>query len=156
VGGAPLAIGGFLLVPLTVHTESVYLLAAYAIFGLGAGMISPPVTSTAISGLPPDQVGVAGALAASARQFGTSIGVAVTGSIVASTGAGFISSSHAAWAILGGCGLIALALGVISTSSWARAAAARNGQRLATAPVPESHGRPLPSRSADPAESGSE
>jgi EmrB/QacA subfamily drug resistance transporter len=156
LGGALLAIGGFLLVPLTAHTESVYLLAAYAIFGLGAGMASPPITSTAISGLPPDQVGVAGALAASARQFGISIGVAVTGSIVASTGAGFINSSHAAWAVLGGCGLVALALGVISTSSWAKAAAARNGQRLATAPIPESQGHPLSSRSADPAEARKE
>lgn len=141
LGGALLAIGSFLLVPLTAHTESVYLLATYAIFGFGAGMVSPPITNTAVSGLPPDQVGVPGALAASARQFGTSIGVAVTGSIVASTGAGFINSSHAAWAVLGGCGLVALALGVISTSSWAKAAAARNGQRLSTAPIPESQGR---------------
>ena len=154
LGGALLAIGGFLLVPLTVHTNSVYLLAAYAIFGLGVGMISPSITNTAVSGLPPDQVGVAGALAASARQFGSSIGVAVTGSIVATTGAGagFINSSHAAWAVLGTGGLVALALGVISTSNWAKAAATRNGQRLATAPIPESQDRPLPSRSADPAE----
>jgi EmrB/QacA subfamily drug resistance transporter len=149
LGSALLAIGGFLLVPLTAHTESVYLLATYAIFGLGAGLLTPPLTNTALSGLPPDQVGVAGALASSARQFGISIGVAVTGSIVASTGVGFISSSHAAWAVLGGCGLAALALGVISTSSWAKAAAARNGQRLATAPVPESQGHPAP---VDPAE----
>jgi EmrB/QacA subfamily drug resistance transporter len=152
LGGALLAGGGFLLVPLTTHTASGYLLAAYAIFGLGAGMISPPVTSTAVSGLPPGQVGLAGALAASARQFGTSIGVAVTGSIVAGTGTGFISSSHAAWAVIGGCGLVALVLGVVSTSGWAKAAAARNGQRLAAAPVPGSRGRPRPSRSADPAE----
>jgi small neutral amino acid transporter SnatA (MarC family) len=114
-------------------------------------MISPAVSNTAVSGLPPDQVGVAGALAASARQFGSSIGVAVTGSIVASTGAGFLSSSHAALAVVGGCGLAALALGAISTSNWARAAADRNGQRLATAPIPESQDPPLPSRSADPA-----
>jgi predicted MFS family arabinose efflux permease len=138
LGGALLAIGGFLLVPLTAHTASGYLLVAYGIFGLGAGMISPAVTNTAVSGLPPDQVGLAGALAASARQFGSSIGVAVTGSIVASTGPAFISSSHTAWAVLGGCGVVALALGVISTSSWAKAAAARNGQRLATAPTGES------------------
>jgi MFS family permease len=156
LGGALLATGAFLLVPLAAHTESVYLLAAYAIFGLGVGMISPSITNTAVSGLPPDQVGVAGALAASARQFGSSVGVAVTGSIVASTGPGFINSSHAAWALLGGCGLVALALGVISTSSWAKAAAARNGQRLATAPVPESQGHPLPGRSADPIEAGKE
>ncbi|MDN3352909.1 MFS transporter [Actinomadura sp. DC4] len=151
LGGALLAVGGFLLVPLTAHTESVYLLATYAIFGLGAGMVSPPITNTAVSGLPPGQVGVAGALAASARQFGISIGVAVTGSIVAGTGAGFIDSSHAAWAGLGGCGLVALALGVISTSKWAKAAAARNGRRLATVPIPESQGR-----SAESIEAGKE
>jgi EmrB/QacA subfamily drug resistance transporter len=139
LGGVLLPIGAFLLVPLTAHTQSAYLLATYAIFGLGAGMLSPPVSNTAVSGLPPDQVGVAGALASSARQFGASIGVAVTGSIVAGTGtgAGFVSSSHTAWAVLGACGLLTLALGVISTSSWAQAAAARNGERLAPVPAPE-------------------
>ncbi|WP_406642600.1 MFS transporter [Amycolatopsis sp. WGS_07] len=122
LGGALLALGGFLLVPSTAQTGSAYLLVAYAVFGLGAGMISPPVTHTAVSGMPPDQVGVAGALVACARQFGIAIGVAVTGSIVA--------SSHAAWAVLGGCGLVALVLGVISTSGRAKAAAARNGRQL--------------------------
>jgi hypothetical protein len=96
-------------------------------------MFTSPITNTAISGLPPDQVGVA-------------IGVAVTGSIVAGS-AGFIDSSRVAWAILGGCGLVALVLGVVSTSIWAEAAAARNGRRLATAPSPAAQGRPLPSRS---------
>ncbi len=99
-------------------------------------MTSPPVTNTAVSGMPSDQVGVAGALVASARQFGASIGVAVTGSIVAGTGTGFVDAGHTAWAVLGGCGLVALALGVVSTSGWAKAAAARNGLRLAGAPIP--------------------
>jgi EmrB/QacA subfamily drug resistance transporter len=156
LGGALLAIGGFLLVPLTAYTQSVYLLATYAIFGLGVGMFTPPITNTAVSGLPPDQVGVAGALVASARQFGASIGVAVTGSIVAGTGAGFVNASHAAWALLGGCGLAALALGVVSTSRWAKTAAARNGQRLATASIPESQSQPRLSRAADPAGARSE
>ncbi|MFR0357689.1 MFS transporter [Streptomyces sp. MCC57] len=149
LGGAMLATGSFLLIPLTAHTGTGHLLAAYAVFGFGAGMVSPPVNHTAVTGLPPDQVGVAGALAASARQFGASIGVAVAGSIVAGTGTGFVSSSHAAWAVLGGCGLVALALGVLSTSGWAEAAAARNGQRLATAPNPASQSHPLAGRSAD-------
>ncbi|MFI6347551.1 MFS transporter [Streptomyces sp. NPDC050560] len=158
LGGALLAVGGFLLVPLTAHTGIVHLLAAYTLFGLGAGMVSPPVNHTAVTGLPPDQVGVAGALAASARQFGISVGVAVTGSIVAGagTGTGFIDSSHAAWAVLGGCGLAALVLGIVSTSGWARATAARNGQRLAAAPLPASQGHPAPGRSADPSEAGKE
>ncbi|MFE1050486.1 MFS transporter [Streptomyces olivaceus] len=136
LGGALLAIGGFLLVPLPLHTGPVHLLASYTLFGLGAGMIGPPVNHAAVSGMPADQVGVAGALAASARQFGIAVGVAVTGSIVAGTGTDFINSSHSAWAILAGCGLAALALGAISTSDWAKAAAVRNGERLAAAGQP--------------------
>jgi EmrB/QacA subfamily drug resistance transporter len=135
LGGALLAAGCFLLISLSAQTSSAHLLGAYAVFGLGVGLISPPVTNTAVSGLPPDQVGVAGALVASGRQFGASIGVAVIGSIV--SGADFVASSHAAWALLGGCGLAVLALGVISTSNWARAVAARNGQRLAAVPAPD-------------------
>jgi EmrB/QacA subfamily drug resistance transporter len=131
VGGALLAVGGFLLVPLSGRTDDAYLLAAYAVFGLGVGMISPTITTIAVSGLPSDQVGVAGALAASARQFGSSMGVAVTGSIVAGTGSGFIGSSHVAWAVLGACGVVVLVLGVVSTGRRALAAAARNGERIA-------------------------
>ncbi len=133
LGGALIALGSFLLLPLSIHTDTAYLLTAYAVFGLGAGLVAPPVNHTAVTRLPPDQVSVAGALAASARQLGSAIGVAVTGVIVAGTGTGFVESSHAAWAVLGGCGVLALALGVISTSERARAAAARNGERLATA-----------------------
>ncbi|MEU9408225.1 MFS transporter [Streptomyces sp. NPDC048281] len=130
LGGALLAAGAFLLVALTAHTAIACLLVAYAVFGLGAGMVSPPVSHTAVAGLPLDQVGVAGALAASARQFGSAIGVAVAGSIVANSHSGFIQSSHAAWVVIGGCGLAVLALGIISTGSWARDVAARNGRRL--------------------------
>jgi EmrB/QacA subfamily drug resistance transporter len=133
LGGVLLAIGALLLVPLSTHTNSLYLLAAYTSFGLGIGLVSPPITNTAVTGLPPDQVGVAGALTASARQFGTSIGVAVTGAIVTSSGTNLTSSSHAAWAVLAGCGLVALALGLVSTSNWAKAAATRNSQRIADA-----------------------
>ncbi|MEU4519951.1 DHA2 family efflux MFS transporter permease subunit [Amycolatopsis sp. NPDC024027] len=150
VGGVLLTIGALLFVPLTVSTDSVYLLVGYAVFGLGAGMISPPITSTAVSGLPPDQVGVAGALAASARQFGASTGVAVTGSIVTDTGAGFIDSSHIAWALIGGCGVLVLALGVLSTSPWATASAARNGRRLAAAATLGPPDDTEPSQAANP------
>ncbi|MFD7811538.1 hypothetical protein ACFV6E_01085 [Streptomyces sp. NPDC059785] len=119
--------------PLSTHTNSLYLLAAYPVFGLGTGLVSPPITNTAVTGLPPDQVGVAGALTASARQFGTSIGVAVTGAIVTSSGIDLTSASHAAWAVFAGCGFVALALGLVSTSNWAKVAATRNSRRIADA-----------------------
>jgi EmrB/QacA subfamily drug resistance transporter len=133
VGGVLLAGGVLLLLPLTADISTGYLLLAYAIFGLGVGMISPAITNAAVAGLPADQVGVAGALAASARQFGSSIGVAVAGSIVTSTGPGFLDASRAMWVSLGIVGLIITVLGFASTSGWARAAAARNGEQL-TAP----------------------
>jgi EmrB/QacA subfamily drug resistance transporter len=131
LGGALLATGALLLVALAVDTPIAYLLTAYAVFGAGAGLATPPITNTAVSGLPPDQVGVAGGLASTGRQFGIAVGIAITGSIVASTGPQFITSSHTAWAVLAGTGILALLLGLISTSRWAQATAARNGQRLA-------------------------
>jgi EmrB/QacA subfamily drug resistance transporter len=131
LGGALLAAGGLLLLALTAHTPVAYLLAAYAVFGAGAGLVAPPITNTAVSGLPPDQSGVAGAIASTGRQFGVAVGVAVTGAIVASTGPQFVSSSRAAWAVLVGCGILTLLLGLVSTGQWAQGTAARNGQRLA-------------------------
>jgi EmrB/QacA subfamily drug resistance transporter len=137
LGGVLLTTGAALLVPLRVDTSVAYLLLAYAVFGLGAGLAAAPVTTTALSGLPPDQAGVAGALASSGRQFGIAVGVAVTGSIVTSTaGAGLVASSRAAWIVLTGCGLLVLLLGALSTSGWAQAAAARNGERMVTTRSP--------------------
>ncbi|WP_460811051.1 MFS transporter [Microlunatus endophyticus] len=132
LGGGLLAVGALLLMPLTVHTSIAYLLVTYAVFGLGAGLAAPPVTHTAVSGLPRDQAGVAGAVASSGRQFGIAIGVAVTGSIVARTGADFIAAGRAAWLVLAACGLLAMLLGLMSTSRWALATARRNGDRLAS------------------------
>lgn len=134
LGGALLAAGAFLLIAMTADTSNAYLLLTYAVFGLGAGLVAPPITNTAVSGLPRDQAGVAGALASSARQFGIAVGVAVTGSIVTSTGSAFIPASHTAWTVLGGCGVLALLLGIVTTGRWAQAGAARNGERLTARP----------------------
>ncbi|XVU28926.1 MFS transporter [Actinoplanes sp. CA-054009] len=108
LGGALLAAGAFLLVGLSAHTPIAHLLTAYAVFGAGAGLITPPTSNTAVSGLSRDQAGVAGALASSVRQFGVAVGVAVSGAITA---------DGIAWAVLGGLGVVALVLGVISTIS---------------------------------------
>jgi EmrB/QacA subfamily drug resistance transporter len=136
LAGPFLAAGALLLVALNAHTSTIYLLVAYAVFGIGSGLVAPPITNTAVSGMPRDQAGVAGALASSSRQFGSAIGVAVTGSLVTTTvGARFVTASHAAWLVLGGCGVLVLLLGVGSTGRWARATAARNGERLAARPA---------------------
>ncbi|MHB2027397.1 MAG: MFS transporter [Acidimicrobiales bacterium] len=132
VAGLPLAMGAFLLASLSTHTSLDYLIVAYAIFGVGYGLVNPPITNTAMSGMPLEQAGVAGAIASTSRQVGSSLGVAIIGSLVAGgTGASFVSESHAAWLVIAACGLGIFTLGLLSTGPWALATAQRNGERLA-------------------------
>lgn len=131
LSGVPLAVGALLLTQLTSHTSIYYLILAYLFIGIGCGLVNAPISNTAMSGMPLDQSGVAGAVASTSRQVGSSLGVAVTGSIVAAgTGAAFISSSHAAWFVIAGCGIAIIVLGLVSTGEWAKATAQRNGERL--------------------------
>jgi EmrB/QacA subfamily drug resistance transporter len=132
LAGVPLAIGALLLTRLTGHTSIYYLILAYLFIGIGCGLVNAPISNTAMSGMPIDQAGVAGGVASTSRQVGSSLGVAVTGSIVAAgTGAAFISSSHAAWMVVAGCGVAIVILGLVSTGEWAQETARRNGERLA-------------------------
>jgi EmrB/QacA subfamily drug resistance transporter len=131
LAGVALAAGALLLSRLSPHSSVPYLVLAYLIFGVGSGLVTAPITNTAVSGMPKEQAGVAGAIASTSRQIGAALGVAVTGSIVASsTGAGFTAASHAAWLVIAGCGAAVLLLGLLSTGSWARSTAERNGARL--------------------------
>jgi EmrB/QacA subfamily drug resistance transporter len=132
IAGPALAIGALMLARLTANTSLTYLLVAYVIFGIGCGFVNAPITNTAVSGMPIEQAGVAGAVASTSRQVGSSLGVAVTGSIIAtSVGAGFVGASHAAWLVIAGLGAAVLLVGLTSTGQRARDAAARNGTRLA-------------------------
>jgi len=131
IAGVPLAVGSVLLTRLTLHTSIFYLFVAYLIIGVGCGLVNAPISSTAVSGMPLDQAGVAGGLASTSRQVGSALGVAVTGSIVAGgLGSAFISSSHVAWAVIAGCGAVIIVLGLVSTGRWALGTAKRNGDRL--------------------------
>ena len=131
LSGPPLILGAVLLARLTPTTSILYLVVTYVIFGVGCGLVNAPISTTAMSGMPLDQAGVAGAVASTSRQVGSSLGVAVTGSIVAlGTGATFVGASHAAWYVLAGCGAAVLVLGYVSTGEWARTTATRNGERL--------------------------
>jgi EmrB/QacA subfamily drug resistance transporter len=130
LAGLLLATGTGLLAGTGRETGAWYLVLAYLLFGAGFGLVGTPVTNTALSGMPRDQAGVAGAIASTCRQTGAAIGVAVCGSIVAVGSAGFVASSHTAWAVLAGCGIATVLLGLISTGRWARAQAERSSQQL--------------------------
>jgi EmrB/QacA subfamily drug resistance transporter len=131
IAGVPLSAGAILLTQLSLHTSIYYLIAAYLVIGIGCGLVNAPISSTAVSGMPLDQAGVAGAIASTSRQVGSALGVAVTGSIVAGgLGSAFIASSHVAWSVIAGCGALIIVLAFVSTGQWARATAERNGERL--------------------------
>ena len=79
-----------ILAQLTAHTAFGLLIVAYVLFGLGSGLINPPITNTAVSGMPPSQAGVAAAVASTGRQVGQTLGVAVLGALAGGGVAGAI------------------------------------------------------------------
>jgi EmrB/QacA subfamily drug resistance transporter len=82
--GLLLALGSALLLLDTPRSSYLLLAAAYLPLGIGFGLVNPPITNTAVSGMPPGQAGVASAVAGAARQIGAALGVAVVGSVVTS------------------------------------------------------------------------
>jgi EmrB/QacA subfamily drug resistance transporter len=128
--GASLTTGALALTQLDVTTPLPWLLGAYAIFGVGIGMVNAPITNSAVSGMPRAQAGVASAVASTSRQVGATLGVAFAGSIVGSgmrgaENAGFAAATHPVWWLLAGCGALVTLIGFASTSTWAAATARR-------------------------------
>ncbi|MET7682520.1 MFS transporter [Streptomyces sp. NPDC005423] len=123
LAGAGMSASGALAVFTTASAHPSYLQLAitYALFGVGFGFVNAPVTDTAVSGLPRAQAGVAAALAATSRQVGSALGVAVIGAAVAD------GSRASAWWIVTGCGLAVLALSGVT--------AGRRTAREASGPV---------------------
>ena len=124
-----------LLIGLSPTTPIMLLLVAYAILGLGFGTVNPPITNTAVAGMPRTQAGVAAAVASTSRQVGQTLGVAIIGSVVVAraTGparTGLPAASHAGWGILVGCGLAVFVLGMLTTGKRAAATAASTAARL--------------------------
>jgi len=89
-------------------------------------MVSSAITNTFMSGVPKSQAGMASGMNSASRQLGTSLGVAIVGSVLAaslrgSMHAGFLSAAHPGWWVMAGCGYTVLLLGLLSTTRWARA-----------------------------------
>jgi hypothetical protein len=104
-------------------------------------MVNAPITTTAVSGMPVTQAGVAAAVASTSRQVGGSLGVAVIGAVVAAGIGSFAEASHAGWWIVFGCGVAVLALGLLTTGRWARSTADHLADRVAPPESPQAVGR---------------
>jgi len=134
-GGLAVLASGLLLTGLSADTSVPLLFAAYAVFGIGSALVNPPITNTAVSGMPPAQAGVAAAVATTSRQVGLTLGVAAFGAVaggglVAGLGPGFAEATRACWWIVAALGLVVAVLGYLTTTGWARGTAARTAERL--------------------------
>jgi MFS family permease len=146
-GGIAVLASGLLLTTLTPSTSVAFLFLAYAVFGVGSGLVNPPITNTAVSGMPPAQAGVASAVATTSRQVGIALGVAVLGAVAGgglagALGPGFAEAMRPAWWIVAVLGLIVAVLGYLSTTGWARRTALRTAERLEEPEVRDFEPRP--------------
>ncbi len=136
IAGVGLTTGCLMLVGLSATTSYAWLLTAYAIFGIGFGFVNAPITQASVSGMPRAQAGVASGIAATSRQVGQTLGVAIAGSLVAgsvsgtSVAHGFAQATHTAWWLLASCGVVILVLGRVMTTRWAAGTARRAAEAL--------------------------
>jgi EmrB/QacA subfamily drug resistance transporter len=135
VSGAALIVAPLLLTGITPTTPLWLLFLSYLVFGIGFGLVNAPITNTAISGMPASQAGVAGAIASTSRQVGSTIGIALVGAIVgagagADFGPSFARATHPGWWLMIGAGAAIVLIGAITTTSWAHATARATAARL--------------------------
>ena len=92
-------IGLIIMAGLTGGSNWTDLIPGFIVSGLGAGMVNPPLASTAIGVVPPQKAGMASGVNATFRQIGIAAGIAALGSIFNSalqhnlTGAAAVASS---------------------------------------------------------------
>lgn len=139
IGGAGIGLSSLMLTGLSTTTPTALLLTSYVIFGTGLGMVNPPITDTAVAGMPPAQAGVAAAVASTSRQVGQTLGVAIVGAVAAGGASAALHAhafhpSDAGWWIIAGCGASIFLVGLLSTTSRARAGARRVAADLGERP----------------------
>jgi EmrB/QacA subfamily drug resistance transporter len=129
VAGVALVLGGGASMWLGPATPLPAVLATYLLFGIFLGAVNPPITVAAVSGMPRSMAGVAAATASVGRQTGTTLGVAIAGTIVGSSVAGggtaFTSAANGVWWLLLGLGAGIVVLGLLSTGGRALGSARR-------------------------------
>jgi EmrB/QacA subfamily drug resistance transporter len=129
VSGAALVLGGGASIWLGPATPLPAVLAIYLLFGIFLGTVNPPITNTAVSGMPRSMAGVAASVASTGRHTGTTLGVAIAGTIVGSAasrgGMAFTSAERGVWWLVLGLGAGILVLGLLSTGRWALDSAKR-------------------------------
>ena len=130
IAGTGITAGGVLLTFLTAASPAWYVLLCCVVLGAGMGWVNAPVTNNAVAGMPRGRAGTAAGIASTARQAGSSLGVAVTGSVLAvglhgPLASGFAAATRPAWWITAAMGLCVLVLALATTGRAGRASAER-------------------------------
>jgi EmrB/QacA subfamily drug resistance transporter len=129
VAGTALAAGGCVLLAVGPATPLPVVLLGYLCFGVAMGLINPPISNTAVAGMPPSMSGLAAALASAGRQTGTALGVAVSGAVVAASlaagGTGFTAAARPVWLLVVGLGAGVVVLALVSSGRRAARTATR-------------------------------
>jgi EmrB/QacA subfamily drug resistance transporter len=93
VGAGLLLMGG-----LTASSGWTHLLAGLIVSGVGVGLVNPPLASTAVGVVPPQQAGMASGINSTFRQVGIATGIALLGTLFASQIRDYVSGHAAALA----------------------------------------------------------
>ena len=104
VAGSALLIGGVAGAVASSASSAWPIIPGLIAVGIGFGFANPPLTATAVAGLPLDRSGVAGGIVAASRQVGAAIGAAVAGVLLA---------GHVVAGPLMPSGLVVVACGVV-------------------------------------------
>ncbi len=150
-GGVCIAAGCAVLEGVGAVTPYPVLAVAYGLLGVGLGVINPPITNTAVTGMPPEQAGVASALASNSRQLGNVLGVAVMGALITHPfatahglprviAARFAVSTHEAWTVGMACGAACALVALGCTGRRGKAAATRVYMDSPAMPSPSTPG----------------
>ena len=136
VGGLAFTAAAVMLAISGSRVSDLVLFLGYALIGAGLGSANAAIANTALSGMPRSQAGVAAATTSTSRQVGSSLGVAVIGSILAlhatkvAPGPAFVSDFRIAWWIISGFGFALLITANVTTGAWARGTAERFNKEI--------------------------
>jgi len=114
-------------------------LAVFLIYGIGQGFLNAPITTMSVSGMPPSQSGAAAAITSTARQVGTSLGVALAGALtgIGATdliGPDYVDAARRYWWLIVGLSIAVAALAWLATSARGRRSRAGIAHLLADEP----------------------
>jgi len=130
VTGLAIVIASVLLLFLTATTPVWVLLVIFAVAGIAFGMVSAPIISTALGGMPQDRAGAAAAVISTNRQIGVSIDIALCAEVSQTAALGdrdFAEAARPLWWLGIAVGVVVGGLAISSTSVRAE----RSAQRLA-------------------------